>query len=229
MLEALRNLSPQTRARLSWALAPVLAGLAVLLQYIIDVPKARMIGRDDTSPAKHDDSQADGDPTPDKPKPRPRKRKSKSKSKSQKPKPRSLEQVQQLRETWSSRPLEEEPTDPSFRRSHETLLRGVATRARSQALAKRNPIPLQIRPTCRTLRCALELCGDRALVDDVAELLPRANVAGASLWHELREVDPTRRPAKHEPTDAYRCRRWIVDFALDGVDASNVSLDEPKR
>ncbi len=234
MLESLRNLSPQTRARMGWALAPVLASLAVLLQWIIDVPKAEMITREDEAADKDDkddddSSESDADPTPERPKSRARKAPKPKPKPKPKPEPRTEEQLAKLRETWSSRPLEEEPVDPLFRRANEALLRSVATHARTEALGRREPVPMQIRPTCRTLRCALELCGDRALIDEVAELLPRANVSGTSLWHELREVDPTRQPAKHEPAQTYRCRRWIVDFALENVEVGRVTLDAPER
>jgi hypothetical protein len=220
--------SPTARARLvsfgqrvrgSWALAPVLAGLAVLLQYIVDVPKSDMLEREAPSTVK--DSADAG-----KPKPKPKRNKAKSKSKT--PKPRTAEQLEQLRAEWSGRPLEEEPTDQRFRRQHEALLRSVVTRARTDVLGEREALPMQIRPTCRTIRCALELCGDRELVDDVAEVLPRANVGGVGLWHELREVESTRKQPKREAEKDYLCRRWIVGFALENAEVGKVTLDEPK-
>src|SRR5262245_59782570 len=78
MLESLRNMSPQTRARLGWAVAPTLASLAILLQWIIDVPKAEMLEREPPSVVgdADDNDSSDADPTPDKrrakPKPKPK-------------------------------------------------------------------------------------------------------------------------------------------------------------
>lgn len=225
---AIRNESPQARARLvafgqrargSWALAPVLAGLAVLLQWIVDVPKSDMLERE----SKEAKDTADGESKPrTKPKTKPKPKKNKAK-----PKPRTAEQLEKLRAEWSGRPLEEEPTDQRFRRQHEALLRSVATRARTEVLGERQVLPMQIRPTCRTVRCALELCGDRALVDGIAEVLPRANVGGVSLWHELREVESTRRQPKREAEKDHLCRRWIVGFAIENAEVGKVTLDEP--
>lgn len=228
------NESPKARARLasfgqrargSWALAPVLAGLAMLLQYIVDVPKSDIVARD---------SPSTGNDTPDATKPngeRPRKIKKSKRSKSKPkplPKPRTAEQISQLRTEWSGRPLEEEPIEQRFRRQHEALLRSVATRARTQVLGERQALPMQIRPTCRTIRCALELCGDQPLVDAVGGMLPRANVDGVSLWHELREVESTRKLPKRDSAKQQVCRRWIVDFAIENAEVGKVTLDEPK-
>jgi hypothetical protein len=208
-------------------LAPVLAGLAVLLQYIVDVPKGDILSRDSPSPT----DTADSDDL-DAVKPngeRPRKSKSKKPKRSKpKPKPRTAEQVQELRSEWSGRPLEEEPTDQLFRRQHEALLRSVITRARTDVLGEREALPMQIRPTCRTIRCAIELCGDRALVEGVGGLLPRANVAGVSLWHELREVESTRKLPTRDSAKDHVCHRWIVDFAIQNAEVGKVTLDEPK-
>jgi hypothetical protein len=226
------NLSPRARARLGWALAPVLASLAVLLQWIVDVPKGTILEREPPTlvgDLEGDSSDTGSEPKSSKPRgERVRKSKSKGKGKPKKPTvtPRTPEQRAQLRENWSARPIQDEPVDQQFRRAHEALLRSVATRARTAVLGKREPVPMQIRPSCRSIRCSLELCGDETVLDDVAELLPKANVAGASLWHELREVEPSRQPAAHE-VSKIRCRRWIVDFAREDVAVGQVRFDEP--
>jgi hypothetical protein len=207
MRESMRN------ALSGWALAPVLAGLAVLLQYIIDVPKGEMLEREREVTV----GETEGKP---KSKPKP-----KAKPKQPKPKVRTAEQLEQLRAQWTDKPFEDEPADQIFRRQHEALLRSVVTRARTEALGERPTQPLQIRPACRTIRCALELCGDKTLVEGVAETLPRANVGGVSLWHELREVEATRNVPKRESTKDHVCRRWIVGFALDNPPVSKVTLD----
>jgi hypothetical protein len=227
MRESMRNLSPKARTRLGWLLAPVLAGLAVLLQYIVDVPKGEILGRE--SPATAGDS--DGDSVkrngerPRKSKSKKPKPKPKSKPRQSKPKPRTPAQLKQLRAEWSDRPFEDEPIDQAFRRQQEALLRSVATRARTDVLGEREMQGMQIRPMCRTLRCALELCGDKTLVGGIAELLPHANVGGVSLWHELREVEPTRQTPKRDSTKDHVCRRWIVDFALENAEVGKVTLD----
>lgn len=228
--------SPTARARLaafrhSWALAPVLAGLAVLLQYVVDVPKGPILERDSPSAEsdKPDGDEADSTkPNGERPRKSKSKPKSKNKSKSPPPKPRTAQQLEQLRSEWSARPLEDEPTDQRFRRAHEALLRSVATRARTELLGERQALPMQIRPTCRTIRCALELCGEQALIDGVGEALPRATVDGVSLWHELREVESTRKVPKRDGTKDYACRRWIVDFAIENAEVGKVTLAEPK-
>jgi hypothetical protein len=207
-----------SRTRWSWALAPVLAGLAVLLQYIIDVPKGTMLPRE----AGVTVGEAEAMKSKAKPKPKP---KAKPKPRQPKPKARTAEQIATLRAEWSEQPFESEPVDQLFRRQHEALLRSVVTRARTEALGEREAQPMQIRPSCRTIRCALELCGDKTLVDDVAETLPRANVSGASLWHELREVEATRKIPKRESTKDHVCRRWIVGFALENPTVGKVTLD----
>jgi hypothetical protein len=202
---------------MGWALAPVLAGLAVLLQYIVDVPKGEMLPRE----APLTVGEVEGVPT-SKPRPKP---KAKPKPKQPKPRARTAQQLDKLRAEWSDKSFESEPIDQVFRRQHEALLRSVVTRARTDVLGEREVQPMQIRPSCRTIRCALELCGDKPLVDGVAETLPRANVAGVSLWHELREVEATRKLPKRESTKDHVCRRWIVGFALENPTVSKVTLD----
>jgi hypothetical protein len=223
-----RLISLGQRARGSWMLAPVLAGLAVLLQYVIDVPKGIILERESPTTVK-DAADSDSSDSDDE---RPRKTKAKPKrSKAKKAKaqpPRTAEQLQQLRAEWSGRPFEEEPTDQRFRRQHEALLRSVATRARTEVLGERPPLPMQIRPTCRTIRCALELCGDRSLVDGVGEVLPRASVGDVALWHELREVEPTRKQPSRDATKDHICRRWIVGFAIENAEVGKVTIAEAK-
>lgn len=224
------NTSPPPRARLasfgqrvrgSWVLAPVLAGLAVLLQYIVDVPQGEILERE--SPTTVAD-EAKNSAKKSKSKAKATKR---SKPKPKAPKLRSAKDLQQLRTEWSGRPLEDEPTDQRFRRQHEAVLRSVATRARTDVLGEREALPMIIRPTCRTIRCALELCGDKALVAGVGELLPRANVDGISLWHELREVESTRKLPPRDAQKDHVCRRWIVDFAIENAEVGKVTLIEP--
>jgi hypothetical protein len=200
-------------------LAPVLAGLAVLLQYIVDVPKGEILERE--PPTTVADAAKNSAKSKSKTKPK------RSKSKPKSPKPRSAEDLQQLRTQWTDLPLEDEPTDQRFRRQHEALLRSVATRARTDVLGEREALPMIIRPTCRTIRCALELCGDKTLVAGVGELLPRANVEGVSLWHELREVESTRKLAPRDAKKDHVCRRWIVDFAIENAEVGKVTLVEP--
>jgi hypothetical protein len=198
----------------------------VLLQYVVDVPKGDILERE--SPKTVGDAGKDAAKSKGDRKSKAKSKAKRSKSKPQAPKPRTAEDLQQLRAEWSGRPLEDEPVDQRFRRQHEAVLRSVATRARTDVLGEREAVPMQIRPTCRTIRCALELCGDRELVDGVAEVLPRANVGGVGLWHELREVESTRKQPKREAEKDYLCRRWIIGFALENAEVGKVTLDEPK-
>jgi hypothetical protein len=203
----------QARVRLlPWLWAPLLASLAIALQVGLDVPRAPMLER------------------VEKPKKQPRKSaaaRNAGKSKAKPPRQRTTRELAQLRERWSERPLEEEPVDQSFRRRHEGLLRSVVTRARAVALDDAMPPPMQIRPACHTIRCALELCGPSPLLASIAELLPGVTLLDQPLWHQLREVEPVHKPSGG-PSGETVCRRWIVDFTRDGGDFKELVIPGPE-
>ncbi|PRQ04536.1 hypothetical protein ENSA5_06600 [Enhygromyxa salina] len=186
---------------LGWALAPALASLAIVVQISLDVPRGEMLERE--------------------PKKTKTKRKSAATRSTPRPdawKARGVEEVEQLRARWSERPFADEPTDPSFRRRHEALLRSVATRARAEVLRGERPTPMQIRPACHTIRCELELCGPKPMIDGIAALLPGVTVVDQPLWHELREIETVAKVSKRSGTarEDHVCRRWLVDFAIEG-------------
>jgi hypothetical protein len=216
----LSRLSPRTRAALGWMLAPALAGLAMLVQYVMDVPKAEMLPRDEPQLV----GEAGKSPETKAREAKPRKQGSSYVA-------RDDAKRRALRGRWSAEPIESEPTEHSFRRFHEALLRSLITRLRAEVLGSENSQPMQIRPNCRSIRCAIELCGDQALVAGIAARLPGVALDGNSLWHELREIEPTREPPKRDSKQNQTCRRWIVDFAVEGATVGELALggDEPDR
>lgn len=226
-----RRLSPRARQTLSWLLAPILAVGAIALQISLDVPQAEMLEREDKPKTTKRKSATRTPPRERKPAPK-------------RWKPRSTKELAALRETWSEAPLEDEPSDQLFRRRHEAFLRAVATRTRSELLSGQRLVTMQIRPTCRTLRCALELCGPEPLLEQIAEVLPGLRVVDQPLWHDLREVEPKQPPpeprakagskagSKSAAGDEQVCRRWIVDFAVQGPKTTDLRIpklepDEP--
>lgn len=215
MLEpAWKSSGPRGRARLGWALAPVLAGLAVLVQYVADVPKGEMLLREE----KKDSAKT---ATRERPKPAAKSKPARGKSYVA----RDDAERRALRGRWTERPIEEEPIDQKFRRHHETLLRALVTRVRAELLGTRKPSPMQVRPSCHTIRCSLEVCTDREILVGIAEELDGINVGDRPLWHELREVAATREPANREAMKDHVCRRWVVDFAVEGAAIGDLTID----
>jgi hypothetical protein len=202
------RISPRARRILGWLLAPLLASAAIVVQLSIDVPRAEMLERSE------------------------KKKKSKKKLRRNKRKrkrgyqPRNEGKLRRLRERWSGRPIEKEPTDQAFRRRHEALLRSVVTRVRSEVLGDAPSMPMQIRPTCHTIRCELELCGPAEVLANVAELLPEVGVGDEPLWHELREIEAKREPPKREAMRDHACRRWIGSFAVEGPPTRELKIPE---
>ena len=202
------------RSWLRWLWPPLLALLAIGLQWLIDVPKAEMLQRED----KDADASKDGSKAASK-----AGKKTKKTKKTKGYEARPPEHIALLRETWSDRPFESEPVEPHFRRRHEALLRSVATRLRAVVLDGKRSTAMQIRPTCKTIRCALELCGPVPVVTEIATLLPEVGVADQTLWHELREVDPARKPKQDQV-----CRRWILSFTIEGPSLRELQIPEAK-
>ena len=210
------RLSPRARQVLSWLLAPLLAMVAIGVQIGLDVPRAEMEPRE---PKKKPRKSAATRTTPEnKPKPKP-KRETWT--------PRSPEELEALRAEWSDAPFEDEPADLMFRRRHETALRSVATRARTTLLEGEKLVPLQIRPQCRTIRCTLELCGPEELLEDVAAVLPGVTVVDQPLWHAIREIDPAHAEPTQQARRGHRCRRWLVDFAVQGPKTTDFVIPIP--
>lgn len=217
MLEPVwKSSGPRGRARLGWALAPVLAGLAVLVQYVADVPKGEMLLREE----KKDSAKT---AATERPKPGAKSKPARRPGKSYVA--RDDAERRALRGRWTERPIEEEPIDQKFRRHHETLLRALVTRVRAELLGARKPSPMQVRPSCHTIRCSLEVCTDREILAGIAEELDGINVGDRPLWHELREVEATREPAKREAMKDHACRRWVVDFAVEGATIGDLTID----
>lgn len=207
----------RTLALEAWLLPLVLGCLAIIVQIVVDVPRAEMLEREVKKK---------------KPPRRTRLKRpasAKAKSKAKKPsgfEPRPAKQLAELREKWAERPLEDEPSNKEFRRRHEAVLRSAVTRARTVILGERRVTPMQIRPRCHTVRCALELCGEQDMIGAIAELLPTVTVLDEPLWHELREVEPTREPIERQTKDKQVCRRWIVSFTVDGPSLKDLRLAE---
>ena len=209
------------RERLRWLLPPLIATLAIAFQYAFDVPKDAMIPR----PTPEEKAAAARAKKKAKQKAkRARKKKSKASKRGGPWRPRGAEERDRLRREYSTTPLADEPRDPVFRRHHEALLRSAATKVRGAAIGEGERVPMQIRPSCRTLRCELELCAERELLAKVAVLLPELRVNGDEpLWHELRELEP-RTPKSKSTTSTQQCRRWLVDFAREDLNTRMLSL-----
>ncbi|PRQ10183.1 hypothetical protein [Enhygromyxa salina] len=227
----LGRLSPLARRRAAWLLAPALATAAIAFQVGLDVPRAPMLERDQKPPKKPRKSAAARNAQAQA---KANKAKAKQAQSKKPPQRRTARALAGLRARWSDVPLEDEPINQNFRRRHDGLLRHVVTRARELELDGAPPPPMQIRPGCRTIRCDLELCGPTKLVAAIAELLPVATLADQPLLHELREVEPIHEPApdpknsgpKQRKPNHQVCRRWIVDFTVDGGDPSKLAFPE---
>ena len=189
-------------SRLAWLLPPLLALLAIGAQYAFDVPKAEMLEREE-----------------DKPKPKPRATKKKTKWK-----PRDPAYIRKLRKAWSGTPLREEPVNQEFRRRHHSVLRAVVRLARRKVVPKGQPVSLQVRPSCHTIRCELQVCSTKEIVDLIAEQLPEVRRVRGKLWHEFDEVEATRGPAEGSASPT-KCRRWIVSFVIDNTNKRKLRLD----
>jgi hypothetical protein len=203
--------SPSARRRraLAWLLPPILAGAAVLVQFALDVPRHEMVPREDESPSLG--------PGPDDP--------VRTTTAARTPKQwraRTPEEIDALRETWSGRAIQAEPRDPRYRKHHEPLLRAVVRKAEVDFVPADDPVSMLVRANCHTIRCSLEICAEPKVVEGVAERIPNFKVGARSLWHELREIGDEPRPDPRGKGQV--CRRWIVDFAVEGADVRYLRL-----
>ena len=182
-----------------WVLPPALAALALGLQLLIDVPRSPMLGDDPTPPAE-----------------------TKTKTAAHRPrtwKPRGAKYVERLRKSWSKRAIADEPIERRFARHHEPLLRAVARKAEAAVAPFEEPVTVTTQTRCHTIRCEFELCAPIDKAEAIFEQVPHFEVGGRSLWHELREVDSER-----ESDDEVGCRRWIVEFEVEGADPRQLRL-----
>ncbi len=201
------------RAWRAWLLPPVLALLAVGLQFALDVPHHPMLMREDPTPSDKKTTAARtkrGDAKSKQAKQAKRKR---TKATTKNYRPRGAAYTTRLRASWSARPIADEPKNPRFAEHHEALLRAVARKAEAAAAPNDEPVLSSTRIACHTIRCDFELCAPTTLAEAIAEQLPRFHVGSRELWHELREVEGAR-----EPKPGQACRRYIVDFAVEGAD-----------
>lgn len=195
---------PDRRARLEWLLPPILAVLAIGLQFAIDVPHHEMLVREPK------------DDVTDTEKPE------KSTTASRTPRPwraRGAKYIQRLRKSWSSKPIADEPIDPRFAEHHEELLRAIVRKAEAAVMPIDEPETVSTEAVCHTIRCELELCAEPEVAAGVVERLPNFKVGGRSLWHELREVKSDK-----PSTDEQTCHRYVIDFAVEGADPRNLRL-----
>src|SRR5690606_31582197 len=103
--------------------------------------------------------------------------------------PRGGVYTKRLRETWSAKPLADEPKDPRFAAHHEALLRALIRKAEAAVAPADEAITAQVKASCRTIRCDLQVCARAKLADGIAERVPEFTIGGRSLWHELRDVE----------------------------------------
>jgi len=191
----------EPRRLLPWLIPPALALAAVGVQFLIDVPHHEMlVDEDKPEPKTTAAARTPREPTP------------------RKWKKRGAEYNKRLRTQWQGEPIASEPIDPRFAEHHEALLLAITKKAEAAAAPDAEPDAIATVATCHTIRCELELCGPPELIDAIAETLPRFNIGRRSVWHELREVETA------TPKPAQRCRGYIVDFALEGVDARRLAI-----
>jgi hypothetical protein len=189
------------RAWRAWVWPPALATAAVLLQLLVDVPRGPMLD-DEPEPA-----------------PAPAPATTAARTPRNHWKPRGAEYVERLRESWSTRAIADEPIDRRFAERHEQLLRAVARKAEAAVAPTEAPGTATVRARCHTIRCEFELCASIEDAEAIFDQIPRFAIDKRSLWHELREVD-----SEGESDDEIGCRRWIVDFAIEGPDPRRLRL-----
>lgn len=182
-----------------WVLPPVLAVLAIALQFAIDVPHHEMIEREDDKRPPVKTTTASRTPRPWR--------------------ARGAAYVERLRKSWSARPIAEEPVDPRFAEHHEELLRAIVRKAEAAVMPFDEAILVTTRATCHTIRCELEICAPTPIAAGIIEHLPNFTVGNRSLWHELREVESERETDPHQS-----CHRYVIDFAVEGADPRNLRL-----
>ncbi|MFO7565926.1 MAG: hypothetical protein R6X02_25005 [Enhygromyxa sp.] len=190
----------EPRRRWAWWLPPALAVLAIALQLAIDVPHHEMLPREVNEP----------------------KPPAKTTTAARTPRPwraRGAVYVERLRNSWSSRPIADEPIDPRFAEHHETLLRAIVRKAEAAVTPFEELMHVSARATCHTIRCELEVCAPTPIAAGIAEHLPNFTVGDRALWHELRELESEQRSGGRET-----CYRYLVDFAVEGADPRNLRL-----
>jgi hypothetical protein len=190
----------------AWVWPPALATAAVVLQLLIDVPRSPML---------------DDEPEP---KPAPETKATTAAHRSRPWKPRKAEYVERLRKSWSTRAIADEPIERRFAWHHEKLLHAVARKAEATAIPGEAPMTVTTRARCHTIRCEFELCAPIDDAEAIFEVVPRFAIGKRSLWHELREVDSER-----ESDDEVGCRRWIVDFAVEGADPRRLRVPRASK
>ena len=127
--------------------------------------------------------------------------------------------VERLRESWKDCPIADEPRDRRFAEHHEALLRAVVRKAEAEAVPVDESGLLSTQIDCHSVRCELELCSPTRFAASIVAQLPKFRVGARALWHELREVD------SEQSSNATRtCHRFVVDFAVEGVDPRNLRL-----
>jgi hypothetical protein len=188
--------------RPGWLLPPILAVLAIALQLAIDVPHHTMEPRED-------DEEIEAPPA-------------RTTAATRTPRPwsaRGAAYVERLRNSWSARPISEEPVDPRFAAHHEELLRAVVRKAEAAVAPHDEPISVRTHATCHTIRCELEFCAPIELAEGIVEHLPKFMVGSQTLWHELREVESKRKPKRQQS-----CHRYVIDFAVEVSDPRSLRL-----
>lgn len=192
-----------SRVRLEWWLPPLLALAAIGFHLLFDVPRHPMVTREQ---AELEQAEQVQETTTAARTPRPYRA-------------RKAAYIERLRDSWSARPIDEEPIDPRFAEHHEALLRAVLRKIEAAIMPLDEPVLVSTRASCHTLRCELEFCAPTKLAERIAERLPNAKIRGRALWHELRELD-SNSAASHGQS----CHRYLVDFAIEAADLRQLEL-----
>jgi hypothetical protein len=181
-----------------WWLAPLTACLAAAIHFGLNVP-----GRLPDPPPPPSAAKPKAAPAPKPPKPA----------------PRSDADLARLLETWSSKPIDEEPVDTVWGRKWQGVVGRAVTAARKAAFAGSPDEPhLVLRSSkCHTVRCRLEIAGGTETeLELLLQALRTLQVGGKPLWRAFAVLPDA-------PGEAGPARVVIASLSADGIDGGKIA------